>query len=70
LQTEPDNALPGRSAELPTWPAEQGAGEQMLPDSSEKPARGDLPRPCRLERPGDPCGDWHGGRVSGSPLDL
>jgi len=70
LQTEPDNALSGRSADLPTWRAEQGAGKQILPDSSEEPDWGDLPRPCRLERPGDPCGDWHGGRVSYSPLDL
>jgi len=27
LQTEPDNTLPGRNAELPTWPAERGTGE-------------------------------------------
>ena len=57
LQTEPDNTLPDRSAELPTWPAERGAGEQMLSDLSEKPAEGDLLRPYRLKRPGDPCGD-------------
>ena len=53
----PTTPSQARRAELPTWPAEQGAGEQMLPDSSEKPARGDLPRRCWLKRPGDPCGD-------------